>query len=261
MALVRAPRPAGSDRPLWRTRQLRAGVLPPVLVGSRASSHPGCAWSWPLQHLQGFFQATPLDQSTDLPNPFYWAGNEPDILAPYQFNAAGRPDLTQFTVRQVLNQSYSDHPNGVPGNNWMARWKARACLRNSFCQRDANAHAPCSNLGGGGRACIAGQATMTMGRCRPGWCGATWGFTRELDLLIISWGARSSTTLASRCWMERRWMCTLPAPAPGQARVRGGRLADYPGPPAMLTSGPTPLLRARAQEHLRSAGQRGGPTC
>lgn len=30
-----------------------------------------------------------LDSSTFMPNPFYWAGNEPDILAPFQFNHAG----------------------------------------------------------------------------------------------------------------------------------------------------------------------------
>jgi predicted alpha-1,2-mannosidase len=30
-----------------------------------------------------------------LPNPYYWAGNEPDLLAVYLFNFAKRPDLTQ----------------------------------------------------------------------------------------------------------------------------------------------------------------------
>ena len=30
-----------------------------------------------------------------IPNPFYWAGNEPDLLAPWLFPFAGRADLTQ----------------------------------------------------------------------------------------------------------------------------------------------------------------------
>lgn len=31
----------------------------------------------------------PSDSSTLLPNPYYWAGNEPDLLAAWQFNVAG----------------------------------------------------------------------------------------------------------------------------------------------------------------------------
>eukprot|EP00048_Salpingoeca_helianthica_P017060 m.235483 g.235483 ORF g.235483 m.235483 type:complete len:787 (+) comp20087_c0_seq1:24-2384(+) len=70
-----------------------------------------------VNKLDEFFKLTALDPSTFLPNPFYWAGNEPDILVPFQFNAAGRPDLTQKYVRFVMNFSYSTRPDGLPGND------------------------------------------------------------------------------------------------------------------------------------------------
>eukprot|EP00118_Oscarella_pearsei_P026501 m.809 g.809 ORF g.809 m.809 type:complete len:745 (+) comp4904_c0_seq1:2-2236(+) len=55
--------------------------------------------------------------SNVLPNSYYWAGNEPDILAPYLFNFAGRPDLTQKYVRWLGDHRYSTKPSGVPGND------------------------------------------------------------------------------------------------------------------------------------------------
>ena len=47
----------------------------------------------------------------------YWHGNEPYIHAPYLFNAAGRPDLTQKWVRWVLDHKYSDDYVGLDGND------------------------------------------------------------------------------------------------------------------------------------------------
>lgn len=44
-------------------------------------------------------------------------GNEPDILEPFQFNVAGRADLTQKYSRAVMAQSYNTQPHGVPGND------------------------------------------------------------------------------------------------------------------------------------------------
>ena len=80
-----------------------------------------------------FFEASTLDPSNILPNPYvslmrlwysltisgryYWAGNEPDIQAPYIFNYAGRPDLTQKWVRILMDTRYSNRPDGLPGND------------------------------------------------------------------------------------------------------------------------------------------------
>ena len=44
-------------------------------------------------------------------------GNEPDILEPFQFNVAGRADLTQKYSRAVMAQSYNTQPHGIPGND------------------------------------------------------------------------------------------------------------------------------------------------
>jgi putative alpha-1,2-mannosidase len=50
-------------------------------------------------------------------DPFYWAGNEPDIFAPYLFSFSGRPDLTQKWTRWLLKNKYSILPDGIPGND------------------------------------------------------------------------------------------------------------------------------------------------
>eukprot|EP00117_Sycon_ciliatum_P027270 scpid28321/ scgid2435/ Uncharacterized glycosidase Rv0584 len=49
--------------------------------------------------LDGFMEGSHRHPSNLLPNPYYWAGNEPDILAPYLFNyAAGSEYLTQKVI-------------------------------------------------------------------------------------------------------------------------------------------------------------------
>jgi len=55
--------------------------------------------------------------SNFFPNPWYWSGNEPDIQAPALFNYVGRPDLTQKHVRWVLQNKYTNLPDGVSGND------------------------------------------------------------------------------------------------------------------------------------------------
>ena len=58
-----------------------------------------------------------LFQSNLLPNPYYWHGNEHNLLFPWVFHAGGRPDLTQYWTRWVLAEKYSDLPGGIPGND------------------------------------------------------------------------------------------------------------------------------------------------
>ena len=62
---------------------------------------------------------------------FEQAGNEPDIFAPWEFNWAGRLDLTQQYVRKVLRKWYPATPKGVPGNDdygTLSAWSVWAYL-------------------------------------------------------------------------------------------------------------------------------------
>lgn len=47
----------------------------------------------------------------------YWHGNEPYIHAPYLFNNADRPDLTQWWVHHILTTKYDDNYYGLDGND------------------------------------------------------------------------------------------------------------------------------------------------
>lgn len=68
-----------------------------------------------------------------LPNPYYWAGNEPDLLAPWQFAAAGNQfaSLTQYWTRFILAKYYTTQPDGIPGNDDFGRFARR--LRRMCC--------------------------------------------------------------------------------------------------------------------------------
>ena len=51
------------------------------------------------------------------PGAGYWQGNQHDIHAPYLFNEAGRPDLTQKWVRWALAKRHSTDVDGLDGND------------------------------------------------------------------------------------------------------------------------------------------------
>ena len=57
------------------------------------------------------------ESAANFPRPYYWAGNEPDINAPYLFAQLGRPDLTDRWIHWLVDTVYSDQPDGVPGND------------------------------------------------------------------------------------------------------------------------------------------------
>ena len=56
---------------------------------------------------------------TLLANAWYWAGNEPDILAPWMFSLAGREyhNFTSFWTRWLVDNDYSVGADGLPGND------------------------------------------------------------------------------------------------------------------------------------------------
>lgn len=49
--------------------------------------------------------------------PYYWAGNETDLNAPWAYDYAGAPDQTQALVRKITSTLYSAAPGGEPGND------------------------------------------------------------------------------------------------------------------------------------------------
>ncbi len=57
--------------------------------------------------------------------------NEPDIHAPWLYNALGRPWETQATVRQIVDTAYGIGPSGLPGNDdlgTMSAWYVFAAI-------------------------------------------------------------------------------------------------------------------------------------
>jgi len=84
-----------------------------------------------VNDLSNFFSLSNLDPFNILPNPYYWAGNEPDIFAGWLFAFAGRPDLTQEYIRMVMATRYSSDVDGLPGNDdygTMSAWYVFASL-------------------------------------------------------------------------------------------------------------------------------------
>jgi putative alpha-1,2-mannosidase len=73
------------------------------------------------------------DRGTALtsPRPYYWAGNEPDIDAPFVLAQLGRRDLAAHWLRWIVDTMYTDGVDGVPGNDdggTMGSWYVLASL-------------------------------------------------------------------------------------------------------------------------------------
>jgi len=71
------------------------------------------------------------DPTYALPNPYYWAGNEEDLLSPFLFNYAGRMDLTSQYVKYIKDNVYTPLADGLPGNDdygTMSAWYIWAAL-------------------------------------------------------------------------------------------------------------------------------------
>ena len=87
---------------LWMVPQDLSGLISAV-GGDQAA----------VSRLDTFFQQ---DQAG--PNsPYYWAGNEVDLLAPWVYDYAGAPYKTQAEVHSLLDSVYADTPAGEPGND------------------------------------------------------------------------------------------------------------------------------------------------
>jgi predicted alpha-1,2-mannosidase len=87
---------------LWMVPQDLSGLI--NAVGGDAAA---------VSRLDTFFQQ---DQAG--PNdPYYWAGNEVDLDAPWVYDYAGAPYKTQAEVHSLLDDVYADTPAGEPGND------------------------------------------------------------------------------------------------------------------------------------------------
>jgi predicted alpha-1,2-mannosidase len=100
-------------------------------------------WSVP-QNLHGLFDAlggngaviTKLDDfftklNTSRKQPYDWAGNEPSLGIPWEYDYAGAPWRTQRVVRRIATTLYSAAPDGEPGNDdlgAMSSWYVWAAI-------------------------------------------------------------------------------------------------------------------------------------
>ncbi len=50
-------------------------------------------------------------------SPYDWAGNEPSLWTPWEYDYFGAPSRTQGVVRKIATTLYSDHPADEPGND------------------------------------------------------------------------------------------------------------------------------------------------
>ncbi|CAF0869864.1 unnamed protein product [Didymodactylos carnosus] len=70
-----------------------------------------------VKELEIFFKNGQIWQTTTLPNPYYWPGNEHDLFSVWQFSYANRIDLTQLFSRWLVKHAFSNQPDGIPGND------------------------------------------------------------------------------------------------------------------------------------------------
>ena len=67
--------------------------------------------------LEAFMAGAREDFDPYLPSVHYWHGNEPNLVAPFLFGFAGRPELTRFWTHWVADYVYTAEPAGLAGND------------------------------------------------------------------------------------------------------------------------------------------------
>ena len=66
-----------------------------------------------------------------LKQPYFYIGNEPGFVTPWEYDFVGAPYETQAVVRRILQQTFSTQPDGLPGNDdlgALSAWQAWAML-------------------------------------------------------------------------------------------------------------------------------------
>lgn len=99
------------------------GAFPSADVfASQLEMYMNNSLSWPLGSERSW-----------IPNPWYWAGNEPSLLNPWQFVFAGHQYAanTQYWTRAMLQLAYGPDGDGLPGNDdfgTMSAWQVLASM-------------------------------------------------------------------------------------------------------------------------------------
>jgi predicted alpha-1,2-mannosidase len=104
-----------------------AWCVPQDLGGLIAATGGPAAARERLDHLFGAVLGTGWHPE----EPFFWAGNEIDLGAPWVWDWLGEPDKARACLAQVLEEAWNDGPAGWPGNDdsgAMAAWAADALL-------------------------------------------------------------------------------------------------------------------------------------
>jgi predicted alpha-1,2-mannosidase len=84
-----------------------------------------------VAYLEALFDNAAAAERSPLPDLWFWAGNEPDIHAPYLFAELGRPDLTAKWVAWTIDHRFDPTPAGLPGNDdggTMSAWYVFSAL-------------------------------------------------------------------------------------------------------------------------------------
>ena len=161
--------------------------------------------------LDAFFaNATGWALPNSIPNPYYWAGNEPDLLAVWLFPFAGRADLTQRWSRWLLLHKYSSRADGVPGNDdfgTMSAWYIFAVL--GFYP-----------LPGSTRYVLGGPLFSDVRLQGLGGGGAAAG----ADLRIVAHGAGRANPYVANCTLDGQ---VLAAPFVEHADLVAGRTLEF----------------------------------
>ena len=100
----------------WSVPQDLRGLF--TLMGGNAAA---------VAKLDAFFTAL----NTSRKQPHDWAGNEPALGIPWEYDYAGAPWRTQDVVRRIVTQLYAPTPNGEPGNDdlgAMSSWYVWAAI-------------------------------------------------------------------------------------------------------------------------------------
>jgi predicted alpha-1,2-mannosidase len=80
-----------------------------------------------VQRLDSLF----MQLNAGLDQPYFYMGNEPGFVTPWQYAYAGAPWRTQDVVRRILTGVFSTAPGGLPGNDdlgAMSSWQVWAML-------------------------------------------------------------------------------------------------------------------------------------
>lgn len=70
-----------------------------------------------VERLRMFMELGAEDYDIALPTPYYWHGNEPDILAPWLFAWTESPELAGQWTAWVADNAYDLRPAGLAGND------------------------------------------------------------------------------------------------------------------------------------------------